>query len=305
MRVTKWSRNCRYQIVEGTVATVLRSFGRFQRRKWILAISLQAEQGGERLVCRRAMKNQTPYSGRRLRRAALSTLSAAVLCTAASLYAQTSSDTAPRTGADRSRTGTGSSTSGATSGYGSGNSSTGTSASSPSSSTSSSSADSSVGSSSTGAFRSSQATDGTEIARADRRFVTKAAELNTEEIRLSEIAAQQATNPEVRSFAQQLVTEHTQAGTELSNIISRKGLSAMARDDYDQRAINRLSKKSGADFDKAYIEKMVDAHDDAVDLFEKAARNAKDPEIQAFASKTLPKLQQHQQHAKSLEKAVK
>lgn len=252
------------------------------------------------------MKNQTPYSGRRLRRAALSTLSAAVLCTAASLYAQTSSDTAPRTGADRSRTGTGASnSSGASSGYGSGNASTGTSASSPSSATGSSSVDSNVNSSSTGAFRSSQATDGTEIARADRRFVTKAAEMNTEEIRLSEIAAQQATNPEVRSFAQQLVTDHTQAGTELSNIISRKGLSAMARDDYDQRAINRLSKKSGADFDKAYIDKMVDAHDDAVDLFEKAARNAKDPEIQAFASKTLPKLQQHQQHAKSLEKAVK
>jgi len=142
------------------------------------------------------------------------------------------------------------------------------------------------------------------LARADRRFVTKAAELNTEEVRLSELAAQQATNPEVRAFAQQLVTEHTQATTELSGLASRKGLDAMARDDYDQRAVTKLGKKSGSDFDKAYLEKMVDAHEDAVDLFQKESRDAKDPELQAFASKMVPKLQEHQQHARSLEQTI-
>ena len=134
--------------------------------------------------------------------------------------------------------------------------------------------------------------------------MTRAAEMNMEEVRLSELAAQQATNPEVRAFAQQLVTEHTQAGTELTGLASRKGLDALARDDYDQRAVTKLGKKSGTDFDKAYIDKMVDAHDDAVDLFTKASRDAKDPEVQALAGKMLPKLQQHQQHAKSLEKMV-
>ncbi|HEX2852803.1 MAG TPA: DUF4142 domain-containing protein [Opitutaceae bacterium] len=164
---------------------------------------------------------------------------------------------------------------------------------------------STVGGSSTGSLRSSQATEGMELPRADRRFLTKAAELNTEELRLSELAAQQATNAEVRSFAQQLVTEHTQASTELSGLASRKGLSAIARDDYDQRGVNRLAKKTGKDFDQAYIDKMVDAHDDAVDLFEKASRNSKDPEVQALAAKMLPTLQQHHQHAKSLEKSIK
>lgn len=146
--------------------------------------------------------------------------------------------------------------------------------------------------------------DNSNIARADRRFVTKAAELNTEEVRLSELAAQQATNPEVRSFAQQLVTEHTQASTELTGLASRKGLSAMSRDDFDQRAVTKLGKKSGGDFDKAYLEKMVDAHEDAIDLFDKESRNGKDPELQAFASKMLPKLREHQQHARSLEQTV-
>lgn len=146
--------------------------------------------------------------------------------------------------------------------------------------------------------------DGATLTRADRRFVTKASEMNIEELRLSEIAVRQASSPEVRAFAQQLVDDHTQAGTELSTLATRKSV-ALMRDDYDQRGITRLSKKTGRDFDQAYIDKMVDAHDDAVDLFEKTARNAKDPEVQALASKMLPKLQQHQQHAKSLEKTLK
>ena len=71
-----------------------------------------------------------------------------------------------------------------------------------------------------------------------------------------------------------------------------------------QRAVNKLAKKTGSDFDKAYVERMVDAHEDAIDLFQKASRDVKDPELQAFASKMLPKLQQHQQHARSLEQTV-
>jgi len=143
------------------------------------------------------------------------------------------------------------------------------------------------------------------LARADRRFATKAAELNTEEVRLSELAAQQASNPEVRAFAQQLVTEHTQATTELGSLSTRKGLDPMAREDYDQRAVTKLGKKTGSDFDKAYLEKMVDAHDDAIDLFEKETKNTKDPDLQAFANKMLPSLREHQQHARNLEQTIK
>lgn len=143
------------------------------------------------------------------------------------------------------------------------------------------------------------------LARGDRRFVTKASELNNEEVRLSQLATQQASDPQVRSYAQMLVDEHNQAGTELSAIASRKGVVDTSRDDYDQRATTKLSKKSGSDFDKAYLDKMEDAHEDAVDLFEKEAKSGKDPELQAFASKMLPKLRKHDERAKTLEKSVK
>jgi putative membrane protein len=240
------------------------------------------------------MKNTpTPTIGSRVRHAVvLSTAGLAAFC-AASLFAQSS----------------GSST------YDSRNSS-----SSSTGGTSSTSSDHSHPASSvSGSYNGSAATDvnatnpnmvggndtSTMLTRGDRRFVTKASELNKEEVRLSELAAQQASSPEVRNYAQQLVNEHTQAGTELSAIASRKGVTATAHDDYDQRAVNKLAKKTGKDFDEAYVEKMKDAHEDAIDLFEKEAKNAKDPDLQAFASKTLPTLREHQQHAKMLEKAVK
>lgn len=147
--------------------------------------------------------------------------------------------------------------------------------------------------------------DNSGLARVDRRFVTKASEINNEEVRLSQLAAQQATDPQVRSFAQTMADEHSQASTELTSIASRKGVTDMGREDYDQRAQTKLSKKSGRDFDKAYIEKMSDAHEDAIDVFEKEAKSGKDPELQAFASKMLPKLREHEEHAKTLEKSVK
>jgi putative membrane protein len=233
------------------------------------------------------MKNQTPSNGRRFGRVVATSLSAAALFAAASLYAQNSSSSSsstPSSSSNRTR----SDTSSASGAY------------EPAAGTTSSS--SSAKPSDTGF--ASRASDTSTLSRSDRRFVTKAVELNNEEVRLSELAAQQATNPEVRSFAQQLVNEHSQVGTELSAIANRKGVIADPSD-YDQRATSKLSKKTGVEFDKAYLDKMADAHEDAVDLFEKAAKNAKDPEVQAFAAKQLPTLKEHQQHAKVLEKTVK
>src|SRR5687767_1919815 len=56
----------------------------------------------------------------------------------------------------------------------------------------------------------------------DRRFVTKAADGGRDEVQLAELAAQRATNPEVKSFAQKLVTDHTKVNSELMSLASQK-----------------------------------------------------------------------------------
>jgi len=73
-------------------------------------------------------------------------------------------------------------------------------------------------------------------------------------------------------------------------------------DSKDQRTMKKLQSESGANFDKTYIDSQVSAHKDTVKLFEKEAKSGKDPELKAFASQTLPTLQEHLQQVQGLAK---
>ncbi|HKB90194.1 MAG TPA: DUF4142 domain-containing protein [Opitutaceae bacterium] len=144
-----------------------------------------------------------------------------------------------------------------------------------------------------------------QLAHGDRRFVEKAAMSGMKEVSLSQLAAERATNPEVKSFANRMVTDHQQANTELQALAAKKNVDIKKpeekgrEDDYKS-----LSKKTGKDFDEAYVKQMVKDHDEAVELFGKAAKDGKDPEVVAFANKYLPTLNDHLQHIKSLSKSV-
>ena len=70
------------------------------------------------------------------------------------------------------------------------------------------------------------------------------------------------------------------------------------------RHYRSLAKKSGTEFDKSYVDMMVDQHEADVKLFERAAKEAQDPEVRAFASRHLPSLRGHLEQANSLTKTT-
>jgi putative membrane protein len=150
---------------------------------------------------------------------------------------------------------------------------------------------------------SSTAMASDKLSWGDRRFVTKAADNGQAEVQVAELAAQRATNPEVKSFAQKLVEDHTKVNTELMSLASQKNVKVDLDDDKD-RAYNRLNKKSGSEFDQEFVEHMIDQHEDDVKMFEKAASDAKDPQLRAFASKHVSHLREHLQEAQSLRQSV-
>jgi putative membrane protein len=133
--------------------------------------------------------------------------------------------------------------------------------------------------------------------------VTKAADGGESEIHSAQLAAQRATNPEVKSFAQKLVDDHTKVNAELMSLASQKNVKIDKDDDKD-RAYKRLNKKSGAEFDQEFVEHMIDEHEHDIKMFEKAASDAKDPEVRAFASKHVDHLRDHLQTAQSLRQSV-
>ena len=135
----------------------------------------------------------------------------------------------------------------------------------------------------------------------DSNFLMDAAMAGLIEVELGRMATTQGSSDAVKQFGQRMVDDHTNANTELKQLASSKGATLpTAIDDKHQKDISKLSKLSGADFDKAYSKQMLSDHNKAVSLFEKESTKGTDADLKAFAAKTLPALQEHLQMAKSL-----
>ena len=145
-----------------------------------------------------------------------------------------------------------------------------------------------------------------KLARADAAFLKQAAENGHAEVESSKLAETKASDAKVKAFAKQMIDDHTKAGQELAALAASKGVEVSDGPSLAQKAkIKLLGASEGAKFDAKYAEQFgVKAHEDTIKLFEKAANESKDGEVKAWASKTLPALKQHLDHAKELKASV-
>jgi putative membrane protein len=145
-----------------------------------------------------------------------------------------------------------------------------------------------------------------DVARADRKFIENAAMSGMAEVEMGKLAQQKASDAQVKDFAQRMVTDHTKANQELMSLASSKGVQAPAALDRSHRSdAEKLGKRSGAEFDRDYMARQVSDHRKAVSDFRKAADSAKDPELKAWAGKTLPTLEDHHKMAQTLHDSLK
>ncbi|MCM5680594.1 DUF4142 domain-containing protein [Schlegelella sp. S2-27] len=140
------------------------------------------------------------------------------------------------------------------------------------------------------------------VADDDAGFMKQAAHNGHAEVVSSKLAQQKASSADVKAFAQRMVEDHTKTNAELEQIATSKGIQLPKEPDAAQQAkMKALSGLSGAEFDKQYVEQMgVAAHEQTISLFQRGASNARDPQIKAFAAKTLPALQHHLEMARAL-----
>jgi putative membrane protein len=121
-------------------------------------------------------------------------------------------------------------------------------------------------------------------------------------VQLGQLAAQKASNPEVKAFGQQMVDDHSKANDKLKSVAAQENMSLPTTlDAKDQKLMTKLQGLSGPDFDRAYVKAMVKDHEEDVKEFQKEADKGKDPQIKNFASQTLPVLQQHLSKIQSLQ----
>lgn len=139
------------------------------------------------------------------------------------------------------------------------------------------------------------------VNQVDREFATNVARANAAEIALSQLAVQRASTQDVRSFAQRMVTDHTQAGQQLQQAATQAGLT-LPQDlrPEDQAFIQQLSSLSGEAFDEAYMTKAVQSHEQSVTRLQTEISQGQNPAIQGFARQILPTVQDHLRAAREL-----
>gem|GEM_PF-772716 len=135
-------------------------------------------------------------------------------------------------------------------------------------------------------------------------FAVEAANGGMMEVQLGGMAQEKAQSQRVKDFGNMMVRDHSTANDELKNLAVSKNIALPDSVGADKREhIEELGRKSGREFDEAYIDMMVKDHEEDVNAFEKASNNLSDPELKAFASRTLPILRMHLDSAKAIQAA--
>ena len=139
----------------------------------------------------------------------------------------------------------------------------------------------------------------------DAQFATSAADGGMMEVEMGKLCAQQTKNSEVKKLGAMMVADHTNFNNELKVTAGNKNLILpVMMSDKNQKMVDNMRNKSGSDFDRSYVNMMVNDHTDDITDFKKESATGKDADISSFATRALPTLQKHLDAAKATLKVI-
>lgn len=140
---------------------------------------------------------------------------------------------------------------------------------------------------------------------ADEAFVMKVAKGGTAEVELGRLTTEKASSDAVKRFGQRMVDDHSKANDELKALARSKNVTLSTAMGPEEQALrDRLMKLSGPAFDQAYMSAMVSDHAKVVNEFRMESKNGSDPDVKAWAAKTLPTIEEHLKMARDASGAV-
>ncbi|MEO7497249.1 MAG: DUF4142 domain-containing protein [Massilia sp.] len=145
-----------------------------------------------------------------------------------------------------------------------------------------------------------------KVAKADQKLVMDMAQGNMAEIEMAKLAQTKSQNDQVKTFAQQMIDDHTKALGEVQQLAQSKGITLPTDVDVTHKAAAaKLSALSGDAFDKAYMKQggMTD-HKKMHALLNSAQSKAKDPDVKALAARIAPTVDQHLNAAQQMSTAT-
>jgi putative membrane protein len=128
----------------------------------------------------------------------------------------------------------------------------------------------------------------------DQDFVKAASMGGMFEVETGKLAAQKATNPDVKKFGEMMTNDHGAANARLAQVVQSKGIgTATSLDEDHQKMFADLNKLTGCEFDRQYLKTMLKGHEETVAKFETEEKGGDDKSVKEFAASTLPTIRSH------------
>jgi putative membrane protein len=140
------------------------------------------------------------------------------------------------------------------------------------------------------------------VSPAAQDFLMKAAEGDLSEIEMARIALQKSSNKDVRDYANMMQSDHTRALEDLTDLMKDKNVSQPGRVPPDvQKDIDIMNGLSGPEFDREFINRMVEDHKKTIEMFQERAAVVQDRDVKKYAEDLLPKLEMHLEKGQRLQ----
>jgi putative membrane protein len=141
--------------------------------------------------------------------------------------------------------------------------------------------------------------DTSQLTQDDRQFVSEAALGGMMEVQLGQLAQEKGQSDAVKQLGQTLANDHQQANQQLQSIAQAKQIDVpTSMDQSHQKSISQLQNRSGAGFDRAFIQEVIRHHQKDIAQFREQSTKTQDPALRDFTSSTLPTLEKHLQQAR-------
>ncbi len=130
------------------------------------------------------------------------------------------------------------------------------------------------------------------------------------EIEAAQVAKNRASSPAVREFASKVIDDHTQSLNSSRRLAQRMNVEpdpprlAASIKETHQESMDTLRNKSGADFDRTYMEQQVKMHEQALSLVQDTAESAENQQLKQHLQQMKPDLQSHLQTAKNVQRQI-
>jgi putative membrane protein len=136
-------------------------------------------------------------------------------------------------------------------------------------------------------------------------FLVKAANGGMTEVKLGALAKQKAAHAKVKGMGDMMSMDHNNVNQQVKQLATQRNVSLPGTiGDDKQKDLDAMAAKTGKEFDKAYVKYMIKDHEDDIALFKRAVDKVNDTDVRTFASNTLPKLQEHLDSFRMVQKII-